>query len=255
MFEIRAGPGGIGTPAELGLDEIHKAGLKAAEVEFVRQVYMDNKRAKEVGDYAKKLDIILSIHAPYYVNLNSEDKKILDASRSRILKSVERGHHMGASYVVFHPGYYGMMGKEETYQNVKAQVLMMMDEIRSNGWKTKIAAETMGKVNVFGNLDEVLNLVKETGCFFCMDFAHMIARNQGTIDYEEIFGKLKPFKQLHCHFSGIEWTDKGEKNHIVTPKKWMEELVGYLKKYKKEVVIINESPDPLNDSVKLMKLV
>jgi len=252
---LKFGPGGVGTPAEDGLDEISKADLKAAEIEFVRQIYMDNNRAKEVGYYAKKLGIVLSIHAPYYINLNSDDPKKVSASRSRILKCVERGHYMGAKYVVFHPGYYGKMSHEVTYENIKKQIIKIMDEIKKQGWKCEIAAETTGKINVFGSLDEVLKLYSDTGCYFCVDFAHLRARGLGKINYDEVFKKLKSYKKLHCHFSGIEWSDKGERKHVVTPKDWMLELIKYLKKNKKEAVIINESPDCLNDSIKMMKLV
>ena len=66
--------------------------------------------------------------------------------------------------------------------------------------------------------------------------------------------KIKTIKEIHCHFSGIEYTAKGERKHLITEKKDIEELFKYLKKYKIDCTIINESPEPLLDAIKMKKL-
>ena len=66
--------------------------------------------------------------------------------------------------------------------------------------------------------------------------------------------KLKPLGHIHAHFSGIEWTEKGERRHLLTSESYIKELFTPLKKYKIDITIINESPDPLGDSVKMKKL-
>jgi deoxyribonuclease-4 len=97
-----------------------------------------------------------------------------------------------------------------------------------------------------------LRLVQETGCSFCIDFAHILAREK-KINYREIFKKFGKFKELHLHFSGIEYGEKGEKRHIVTGEKELKELIENLPK-NKDIVIINESPDPLGDSLKAISI-
>ena len=109
---IKIGVAGIGN----GLDtipEFVKKGILAGEVEFVRQVYMKNDKAKVVGQLAKENKFELSVHAPYFVNLNSAEKVKVDASIKRIVDSCERAHHLGAKNVVFHSGYYGKDSKEK----------------------------------------------------------------------------------------------------------------------------------------------
>ncbi len=101
---IKLGPAGSTGKGTLeGIREVKRLGLQAMEVEFVRGVHMGLSLAKECGAEAKKLGIELSVHAPYYINLASEEKKKQEESKKRILDSAERGHYLGAREIVFHP--------------------------------------------------------------------------------------------------------------------------------------------------------
>jgi len=124
-------------------------------------------------------------------------------------------------------------------------------EIKKHNWKIKIAPETMGKVNVFGSIEQIAKLVEDTHCSFCIDFAHILAREK-KVDYEKIKSLFKQEK-WHCHFSGINYTEKGERNHIKTGKDKWKDLLKNLPK-NKDITIINESPDMINDSVEGLKL-
>ncbi|MFH1637175.1 MAG: TIM barrel protein [Candidatus Woesearchaeota archaeon] len=248
-MKIQLGTAGSPCSSSLeGIKVIRDSGLQAMEVEFVRGVNMSNATAKEVGRAAEEEGIRLSIHAPYYISLNSTEKAKVQASIGRILQSCERGHHLGAKYIVFHPGYYGKMDAETTFQNMKTAIVRIQSVIEKRGWDVKLAPETTGKVNVFGNMEETLRLVKETKCHFCVDFAHLKAR-EGSIDYSKVLDKLSKFRELHCHFSGIEFSDKGEKRHILCDKKEATMLAKAMLKHEINATIINESPDPLGDSI------
>jgi len=252
---IRFGPGGTaGLGYFEGLNTISELNLGALEVEFTYGVRMGNDEAKNIGELAKKLNISLSIHAPYYINLNSAEKQKIGASRTRILQSVERGHYLNATNIVFHAGFYQKIPKKETYESIKEQILKIQDAVKEKKWTPKLAPETTGKGSQFGDLDELLDLRKATGCSLTVDFSHLKARNNGKIDYDEVFNKLKPLKELHCHFSGIEWTEKGERRHLLTNEGDIKELLLFFKKYKKTAVIINESPDPIGDAHKMKKI-
>jgi deoxyribonuclease-4 len=212
------------------------------------------KEIREIKKAAEKFDIRLSIHAPYWLNLNSKEKKKIKESKDRILQCCRIGELIGAYKVVFHAGFYGGMEKEECYQNIKKAVLEMMNVIKKKHWKIKLAPETMGKINVFGSDDEILRLARETGCSFCLDFAHLYARSLGKISYEEIYEKFRQFQSLHCHFSGINFGDKGEKSHKLTPDSEIKRLLGALPK-NKDITIISESPDPIGDALKMQRIV
>lgn len=253
---IRFGPGGLGPVKEAvsNLEKFHKLGIRACEIEFTYGIYIHEKDASLIAKKAKELDIKLSIHAQYWINLNSEDKQKIEQSKKRIIDCCKIGYLLGARNVVFHPGFYGKYNKEESYQVIKEAVLDLQKHIKESGWNIKLCPETTGKINVFGSVKDILRLVKETNCSLTIDFAHLLARSNGNLSYEEMIQKFNDFNDLHCHFSGIAYGEKGEKNHILTSEKEIEKLLNVLKNSKKEIVIINESPDPVGDSVKSIKI-
>jgi deoxyribonuclease-4 len=185
MIEI--GPTGLGSvkTAEEVLEKYSKLGFKTCEIAFTYSVYIKSKEdAIRIGNKAKELGIRLSIHAPYYINLNSEEKVKIESSKKRILDCCEIGELLGAKVVVFHAGYYGN-DKEKCFENIKKSIIEIQKEIKRKKWKIKIAPETLGKINVFGSIFEISKLVEETGCGFCIDFAHILAREK-RVDYELI---------------------------------------------------------------------
>jgi deoxyribonuclease IV len=254
MAKIIFGPSGIGpvTSALDVLDIFKKKGVQACEIAFTYGIYIKKEEAIKIGKKAKDLGIFLSIHAPYYINLNSEDKKKVFMSKKRILDCCEIAHFMSARRVIFHAGFYGKMEKEKTFENIKEQIKDLILEIKKNGWKVELCPEVMGKKNVFGSIDEISKLVKETGCGFCIDFAHILAR-YGERRFEEV-KKSFPQKRWHVHFSGINYGEKGEKNHIPTEKKEWQTLFEFFKGLDREIVLICEAPDPVGDALKGLKI-
>lgn len=251
-MDIRFGPAGLGptkTAVET-LESYSKLGLKACEIAFTYSVYIKPENAPAIAARARELDISLSIHAQYFVNLNSAEKAKVEATKKRILDCCRVGELLGVKTVVFHPGYYSD-DKEKTFQNIKKGIVEIMKEIKKNKWKIVIAPETMGKINVFGSVEEISRLVKETGCSFCIDFAHILARDK-KVDYKKV-EKLFPQKEWHVHFSGIEYGEKGEKNHIPTSREAWKDLLKNLPRDKK-IVIVNESPSMVEDSVEGLKI-
>lgn len=253
--KILFGPAGSGGAALKNFSDLKQAGVDCVEIEFVHSIWMSKNQAEEIRKFNKKLDLKLSIHAPYYINLNSEEKQKIGASKSRILACCEIADILSANYVVFHPGFYLKKTKQETYHQIKEEVLEMQKIIKEKGWRTNLAPETTGKPSQFGDLDELLNLMKDTGCSICVDFAHLKARYNGKINYREIMAKLEKMKKpFHAHFSGIEFTEKGERRHLPTEEKDIKELFNYLSKSDLHLTIINESPNPLGDALKMKKI-
>ena len=252
---IKFGPGGTaGLGYSEGLARIKEIGLSALEVEFTYGVYMKNEEARLIGQLAKKMGVSLSIHAPYYINLASEEKAKISASKKRILDSCERAHNMGAEYVVFHAGFYQKKSKEETFERIKTQILEINNTLKERTWKVMLAPELTGKPSQFGDIDELIRLKNETGCHLTVDFSHSKARSQGKMEYSEILEKLSGIKHIHSHFSGIEWTEKGERRHLLTDKEEIIPLAEEIISKKVDVTIINESPDPIGDAYKMKRI-
>ncbi|MAG78889.1 endonuclease IV [Candidatus Pacearchaeota archaeon] len=254
-MSIKFGPAGLGPTKEAisNLEKYHNLGLKACEIAFTYGVYIKNKEdAIKIGKAAKKFNIQLSIHAPYWINLNSTDKDKIEKSKQRILRCCEVGTYLGAKRIVFHPGYYGKMDKDETYENIKREIIDIQKIIKQKKYTPLLAPETTGKVNVFGSIDEIKKLAKDTKTSFCIDFAHILARYK-NYNFKEVLKKFKNYKKIHIHFSGIEYGEKGEKHHKLTPNIDIEKLISNLPK-DIDITVINESPDTIGDSIKSIEI-
>jgi deoxyribonuclease IV len=252
---IKIGPAGTGGSSLECFEEIKKNNLDGVEIEFTYSVWMKKGDALKINSLNKKLKLELSIHAPYFVNLASLEPHKVTASKVRILKCCEIGHYLGAKYIVFHAGFYQKKDPEDIFQKIKQEIISMQEIIKEHEWKVVLAPEITGKATQFGDLDELIRLKKEAGCHLCVDFSHLKARYNGVIDYNIIMNKLKGLGHLHCHFSGIEFTSKGERKHKLTKTEDIKELFYYLKKYDIDCTIINESPDPFGDALKMKKLI
>jgi len=256
-MKIKLGPAGSpGNSTLEGIKMVKDLGLQAMEVEFVKGIYMDNSLAEKCGKLAKELRISLSVHAPYYINLASPSQKVREASFQRILISCERAERLGATCVVFHPGYYGF-SRNQTYQMVKKGVVRIMETLKEREWNVKLSPETSGKLSQFGSFQEILSLSQETGCSFCLDFAHIYARNFGKIDYKGIFDEIEKIgvKELHSHFSNISYGLKGERKHLpMDSSPEFEPLAKEILERKIPITIISESPITWKDSLRMKEI-
>lgn len=214
-MKVYLGPAGISTVAEDrttegGIRKVSELKLNAMEIEFVRNIYLNPKKAEEVGNLAKDLNIQLTVHAPYFINLLSEKKSIVEASKKRILDSLDRAERMGAKVVVVHAAYYGSLGREEAFDKMKGITKEILYSMKDTGIKNTILAyETMAKESQFADLDELLKLVKgikSRQLTVYVDFAHIFVRNNGKIDYPAVLEKLKDFDHIYSHFSNVKYS-------------------------------------------------
>ena len=263
MGIIRLGPAGIGVGCKGssttdGIKYVHEIGLNAMEIEFVRGVKMSIELAEQCGKIAKELDIELSVHAPYFINLCSTERAKVIASEKRILDSVGRAHAMGAKVVVYHPGYYGKMSVQQAYDAVKEATKEILEKMKEKKIKVNLGMETTGKHSAFGTLDEIVKLCKQLKqCVPVIDFAHIYARQGGKINYDKVLDAIKQLrlKHLHTHFSNIEFTDKGERRHLALDSKpSFKSLAKELLKRRLNITIISESPILEKDSLKMKRM-
>jgi len=271
---IYLGPAGVPLASEerstiAGVRCVAELGLNAFECEFVRGVGMSNEMAKEVGKVAKELNVRLSVHCPYFVNLCSQEKEKLGASKKRILDSVERAHFMGADVAVFHPGFYGTLTLEQAYEAVKQSCDDIIERMKSKKIEdVLLGLETMGKQSTFGTLEETIRICREVkGCIPVIDWSHLNSRSAGGIkgqkDYSKVFDELEQLKlkHLHCHATGAEYTVVGEgrgneKRHLTIDAKKpdLEPLVEEILRRKIDITLISESPVLEKDALILKKM-
>jgi deoxyribonuclease-4 len=230
MSRLRFGTAGIpacskGTTTVEGIRALAKLGLDAMELEFVQSVHMSEQGALEASRVAQEHDIALTVHAPYYLNLNARDQKTLAASRKRILDSARIGRLAGAWSVAFHAAFYLGEEKREVFKKVKQQLGELRTQLDDEGNGIFLSPELTGKETQFGDLEELLKLSEEIpGVSPCVDFAHYHARKGGGQNSYEEFSQVletiqarlgkKALETMHIHVAGIEYGAKGERKHL-----------------------------------------
>jgi len=213
-----------GTPS--AVRHIKELGLQHLEIAWVQSVRVSDETCAEIKATAQRAKISLSIHAPYYINLNSQTAEKMAASDERLLTAARKGFLAGARDIVFHPGSYHSQPPEQVYERAKQKLIEITGILREEGVDVILRPETMGKGAMFGNLDEVIALSRDVeGVLPCIDWAHLHARRgDGSFNsYDEFADALQKvrtelgesaLKRVHFHLSGIEYTAKGEKNHV-----------------------------------------
>ena len=247
-----------------GIKRIAELGLDCMEVEFVQGVRMSKETAKQVSVVAANRNIRLSVHAPYFINLNARETEKIQASQLRLIQSARAADLCGAGDVVFHAAYYMGASAEQTYDNVKKYFLEVIDQLKKENITVNLRPEVMGKLSQFGSLDELLNLSSEMNSVApCIDFAHWHARTGKNNSYEEFCGVLAKIEKrlgknalenMHIHVAGIAFGNKGELNHLNLEDSDFkyEELLRALNDFRVGGILICESPN-LEDDARLLQ--
>ena len=110
MDKLRFGTAGkpISTKGDTvqGIKDVRKLNLDAMELEFVHSINIKADKAPELKKAAKDSDVVLTCHSPYFINLNSDDKKKFHASIGYIVSSAKILSLCNGWSVCFHAGYY-----------------------------------------------------------------------------------------------------------------------------------------------------
>lgn len=207
---------------------LKELGLNAYEYQCTYGVKIGKETAKKLGRLARENGIALSIHAPYYINLCGTDEVKKEKTKEHLLKSMRAAQWMGATTVVFHPGGGFGREREAALQRAKDYLKVILNVAAQEGLSDiKVAPETMGKRGQLGNLEEVMELCSVGEQVVpAIDFGHLHALNGGSLVDVNSFGEVldvienrlgnEVLRNLHIHFSPVEFTGAGEKKHWTT---------------------------------------
>jgi len=200
-------------------------GLTAFELGWVQSVRVSEETCAAIKTISTEQDVVLSVHAPYFINLNATDDE-WPKSRKRLMDAAHYGNLAGATDIVFHPGSYFGNDPREVMKVALPRLKGCVEELRKAGNPVTLRPETMGKSAMLGSLEDTLEMAKSIeGVLPCLDFAHLHARpGDGTVNtYDEWSSLLDAYskaagkaglKRLHAHLSGIAYGPKGEKEHL-----------------------------------------
>ena len=241
---------------------LEELGLDGMELEFVHGVRMTEANQNLVRDIVKEKNMVITAHGPYYINLNSKEDEKIEASVKRILDTARMGQSLGAFSVTYHAAYYmGKSSKEvsERVHKSMEEICTVLDEEKLDIW---VRPETTGKPTQWGNLEEIVELSKNFKQVLpCVDFSHLHARTNGLYNtYDEfcaIFDTIGTelgdyaLNNFHAHIAGIEYSEKGEKKHLLLEESDMnyKDLLKAFKKFDVKGVVVCESPIMEKDAV------
>jgi len=246
---------------------VNEIGLDAYEYEAGNGIASSPSMLAAIGNEARKHEIKMSFHTPYFISLSGIEEEKRLKSIKYISDSLEAARLLGADIIVVHTGSAAKISRDEAMRLAADTLVKTLSAVDTYG--IKIGLETMGKQNQLGTLDEVLELCRIDSAFApVVDFGHLNARDCGGVfassdDYKRVFDKIdrklgaEYAERLHCHFSKIEWTDKGEKKHLTFADEIygpsFEPLVEMLSRERLYPTIISESAGTQSDDALTMK--
>lgn len=250
-----------------GIRQIAALGLDALELAWVQSVRVSESTCQVIQQAAMDAGVSLSVHAPYFINLNANDDE-WPKSRQRLMDAAWYGWLAGATDIVFHPGSYFAKPPDEVLPIAIKRLEGCVTELSKKGAAVTLRPETMGKIAMLGSLEDALALSRPFPSVRpCMDFAHLHARSgDGSVNgYDEWMRILNAYgnalgagslSSLHIHLSGIEYGAKGERNHLPVEESDMD-IRGLFKALKKAGAsgrIMCESPVLEEDALLLQKV-
>ena len=205
---------------------LRELGLDCYEYQCGKGVHVGEDSARKIGLAAREHGIVLSLHAPYFINLANPDRSSLQKTIGYITGACRVADWMGAKRVVIHSGALMKRTRREALDTALRSLKEVVAACDGAGLgHITLCPETMGKLGQLGDLDEVLELCTvDERLLPCVDFGHLYARSLGADDgaeamermldrMEEVLGADRA-SRFHSHFSHIEFTPKGgEKCH------------------------------------------
>ena len=244
-------------------------GLSAYEYSFGRGYNMTEETAREIGKEALENDILVSVHAPYYINFANESEEMAEKSYDYVLRGLKYVEWFNGKKICVHLASQGKLERQVALELTKKRLQNLLAIVydRFDMTNKYICPETMGKYQQIGNEYEIIDLCTMDKCLVpTFDFGHLNCLKQGGLvtldDYRKIFDyaieKLghERVKNCHIHFSKIEFGHKGEIKHLNFDDSrfgpHFEQLAQVLKEYNLTPSIICESESHMAEDAMTM---
>jgi deoxyribonuclease-4 len=212
-------------------------------------------KAKELcpADVDKMKEILKSndiyplvIHAPYFVNLASNDESKRQYSIQVLVEELKRAEFLGAEYVITHTGHREKDEEDDSPQALARVLESVMDILGEYDGKVRLLLEnTAGQGRQIGNslesLAALLSQIPEKRTGVCLDTCHAFSAgydlssekpvSQFLTEFDKIIGMSRLFAvhlndsreklglriDRHAHLGQGEIGDQGIKAFITSP--------------------------------------
>lgn len=205
---------------------LRRMGLDLLEYQCGRGVHMGRETAEKIGAQAAEHGVLLSVHAPYFINLSSDEPERRQKNEQYVLQSCQVAQWLGADRIVVHCGGLSGRTRAQALENSIQGLAAILGAMEDRGFgDISLCVETMGKQNVMGSLEEIAAICQSDERLApCIDFGHLNARGQGCLKTAEDFIRALEYlesalgrprmQHFHAHFSHIEYGRGGETRHL-----------------------------------------
>jgi len=180
--------------------------------------------ADEFKKIINEMDMPVYIHAPYLINLASNDSRIYDNSFENLKGNLIIGNMIGAKGVVYHLGSSKGWDKDKAIKQQADAVRQILKEV---GGDCQIVLENAagGGDKIGANFDELstlFNLIKSKDISICLDTAHSfeagMIEHYTTDEIKEFFDRfdkkigLKNLTCFHVNDSKTEFNSQHDRH-------------------------------------------
>lgn len=211
------------SPVE-GVKTISELGLDCMQLEFAHGVRMKEEVSSALRKISYELNVPLTSHGPYYINLNAREQDKIDSSVERIIQTAKISDLCGAESMTFHAAFYMKDSPYDVFDLVEKSMNVIEERLGRLDIEIELRPELTGKTSQFGSLEELVTLTQNVNSVKpCMDFSHLFARTDKYNTYEEIVEVLDHLTEklgkdaldnMHIHVSGISSNSKGDLKHL-----------------------------------------
>ena len=248
---------------------VKEKGLELFEYSFGQGYRMSTETAIKIGNEFKKEGVILSVHAPYFINFANPDDEMFSKSIGYINTGIKFLKNLQAERLIFHAASCGKQSREDAVNLMTSRFKDVLPQFEEElEGKFYLCPETMGKTMQIGTYKEIVDLCTLSERLLpTFDFGHINALTQGSLksteDYKKIFDyaieKLgfERVRIAHIHFSKIQYGSKGEIRHLTFDDKEygprFEDLVNVLIDYDLSCHVICESSGTMAEDSMIMQ--
>lgn len=205
------------------LEDLVARGHTAFEFSFTAGFPWKEKRCATFGRLAAERGIAVSIHAPYFAILTSDDPEKAKLTRSALEHTMKLGHAFGSRVIVAHTGYVKGRTPEHLHALAAESLEVIAPKVRHLG--VALGLEVGGSDRAFGTLGDIA-LIAAAFPFVhpVVDWAHVHAMSGGALTSTEAFLGVFSFLRehfpgwtldpLHCQFTDNEFGPAGEIRHV-----------------------------------------
>ena len=155
------------------------------------EIWAEQIKAGEYLDFAKETGLKVSVHLPFHdINLATPDRAVKERALAVLSEWIERISDYGGYHATIHGGYaWSSEEREETLARVKDRLVFLGEKASLSGVELSLENLIPDRLNychyIASNVDEWVNLIKETNVKVCLDTGHLAVMGNelsGTVE-------------------------------------------------------------------------